>query len=123
MPNGIDTLELDFERTIQFISEDQHFVLHYLIAYENDIGNLYDTYFRTSYEFKLVLPTLFMMKDKQIYMRRRLQYKVALKDMFVIQNSKPSYYAYNKDETKKIGDLLKEMEALPDSVLQNILSP
>ena len=109
LPNGVDTIEIKFEQSIHFIS-NQKFVLHYLILYKNELGNIYDTYFWVQYELKeLIFPNPFkVVKDTLFYKPISRHMRMAIKDFIKIENSKPSYHMYDIKTTEVLDKYIRQ---------------
>ena len=109
LPNGVDTIEIKFEQSIHFIS-NQKFVLHYLILYKNELGNIYDTYFWVQYELKeLIFPNPFkVVKDTLFYKPISRHMRMAIKDFIKIENSKPSYHVYDIKTTEVLDKYIRQ---------------
>jgi hypothetical protein len=109
LPNGIDTLELEFKSEISNMSEGTEFILHYIIFYENELGHFYDTYFRSKYEFIFTVPD--PLKDQQILpqLLSGQPIKLSINNYYIFNKnmSKPTYYIYKKTESDDVRDLFE----------------
>ncbi len=113
LPFGRDSLDLDLVHTVQFKS-DKNFTLHYLLIYEDDDGNIFDTYFETAYKFKnTVNPQIFSFKDRDLFDKEFLGSILSLtiheNDLTYLNHSEPIYHSYQKEKSKYIRKLINDM--------------
>lgn len=98
--DGLDTLRYTFKDEIDFVN-DQFFSLHLMILYENELGQLYDTYFWFPSKFKpLDFPSPFIVKDQKIFMREGIvKINIAKKYLVSFMKPKISYEQYSEKQT------------------------
>lgn len=111
LPGAEDTTEIQFQSEIQFVNNER-FTVHYLLLYENDIGQLFDTYYWAQYQFKpLIFPPLYKMEGRKI-LPVPFPAKIATRDFIELINTKVSYNTYSEDKTRKIEVYLdRQLEA------------
>lgn len=110
LPDAVDTVRLEFSQVIGCES-DNKITLHYLIIYQNELGNLYDTYFWFNYQLKeLIFPSPFHFITDSTFILKTHPKPIAIarSDYIKIKASKPSYKIYSEEESDKI---LKFFEA------------
>ena len=97
LPNAVDTLQLKFDVNIKYIT-DNSFTLHFLIFYENELGNYYDTYYWVQFNVKDILfPRPFDQINGKI-IPKPINFKIAFKDIINYSKQKVSYTIYTKQE-------------------------
>lgn len=99
--------QFDFSRTIKAADlEKQECVVHYMVLYENEAGNLYDSYMWMRFNFKKTLPFQYATKDwvnvKPIIDENEVTQAIKHKD------SHFSTHMYSKDSAEIIWDLAEE---------------
>lgn len=103
LPNAIDTVDIEFNHRIRFF-EDNKFVIHYLILYKNELGQVFDTYYWCQGQFKdFIFPApIRRLDENRIIVTRQYHTKVAKKDMLDFEDAKSSYKIYTENECKRI---------------------
>jgi hypothetical protein len=109
LPSDTTIFEIDHE--LDFVSNAQA-VFHFLIFYENELNNLYDTYYWARFRLNPVIVGIMkhtmidsakmLIKTDVAFARRDLQ------NAIIFQDGNQSMYLYNKEERSEI---LKFLEA------------
>lgn len=99
----IDTLDYNHTEGIDFL-KDQLFTLHFLILYENELEQIFDTYYWVQFKIEdYIMPSAFIRKENQI-----IKLEPASKNLVIIVDSKTSYEAYDRKDGEFILNLIKK---------------
>lgn len=102
-----ETVNLQLKRTVGFISEGQ-FTLHFFILYENDIGNVYDTYYWARYQ---ITPLVYKIESKSIggkqYLIPVITDRKSLHDFLKFEEANTSWFLYPPDKAKILKNMFK----------------
>jgi hypothetical protein len=106
LPNNSDTTQIELTYKIHNV-RDNLFTLHYLILYENDLGNIYDTYYWNQYRIHFVFHPPFVLEDgKPKISISKEKVSVDLEDLMRLQYEKSSYNTYDMSETDYLNKYL-----------------
>lgn len=103
--DGKDTLNFNTKAALHNLGKDQQFIFHFLLIYENELGGLYDTYYKIKCELRIITPNPF--RDEKFLRGDRVTLKLNYKDIFQVKKYKTTYYTYNlaeSERTKKFFD-------------------
>ena len=102
LPEGKDTIDITLNSGIEQLRKYQKFVLHFILIYENELGNLYDIYYKSKYELNLTIPNPF--KDERFLRGEGISFRLYKKNVFQIKKYKTTHYTYNLSESEYIKD-------------------
>lgn len=99
LANAVDTIDLQFELPIQFVDK-QLFTLHFLILYENELGNIYDTYYWSEYKIEdIIFPFGYRNENGKLVLLKNVVMTISIDELFKFKRSKSSYHTYKDKKT------------------------
>lgn len=99
-----DIDRIEFNTEIFFI-EDDTFVIHFLVFYENDLNNLYDTYYWAKFQIKTLITSMTPIMEAQNNTQKMIVEKNH--SVFFIDDN-ISYKNYGKNEKNQFDWILKQ---------------
>lgn len=105
--NPIDSFNVELDYTPQFILSNK-FIIHILLLYENDIGQLFDTYYWLEYNTNdIIIPNPALYSDNKL-MLNSISKSIFSSIKFIDENNFSSIYSENeKNEILKLNDSSK----------------
>ncbi len=109
LPEMADTVKVFIEKNIQF-TLNETFTLHMLFIYENELDNIYDTYYWAQFSCKpIIIPiSKYLVTKEQKVIGFMGVTTVAEKDIFEFIQSKSSFHNYFDREEKAIKNILQK---------------
>ncbi len=96
---------LDFSYSVNF-SSNKEFTIHFLILYENEIGNIYDTYSWTSFKLPFDYIAYFPSGIDPIIAAKMLPEKIKMN--VKAQKNKITHHIYSEEDTDYIKKVLSQ---------------